>query len=303
MDASTKLVYDNIYSNAVMFLRRAIKELIAHSGDHLEREQAVVACIFIQMSIELGFKAYLIKTCSLSSILLKKHKDQPIQELMEAFEQGKLKTKSFEDLKNIIIADEGLFDEERIQYINDFQDYRNQAVHFHLNLAPGDLFDLRYDLVYMLVHVVIPILTEINMDFETPSEFYENQLDKNDFKTLIKFRPYVEEMKKVAAEHSRLVYNCIECEERTYNVDNEMCYCCNLQFTDFGEYVTCISCKAPRSVIFDHNNIAINDNIMNGLCLNCGERPEVFKCPHCGVARAFYDKRELKMVCCEMAEA
>lgn len=303
MDAQTKVIYDNIYENAVMFLRRAIKELIAKPGEYLDKEHAVAACIFIQIATELGFKAYLIKKKSLSSILLKKHKNQDVNELFKAFEKGELKTKSFEELKNIIIAEDELFDQNRIEYINDFQRYRNQAIHFHLNLVKGDLYDLKYDLVYVLVHVIIPILTEINMDFETPSEFYQKYLDKEDYKTLIKFGPYVDEMKKVAANHSRLVYKCIECDERAYSIDNEICYCCNLQFFDAGEYVTCISCGAYNSIIFDHNNIAINDNIMNGLCLNCDVRPSVFKCPHCEMAIPFYDLAELNGTCytsCEM---
>ncbi len=205
----------------------------------------------------------------------------------------------------MIIADGYLFDEVGIDYINDFQRYRNQAVHFHLGLTNGDLYDLKYDLVYMLVHVIIPTLTEINLEFESPSEFYQNQLDKDDYKTLIKFPPYVSEMKKVAAQHAGLIYNCIECSEKTYSIDNEICYCCNLQFAGFGEYVNCISCMAPKSVIFDHNNIAINDHIMNGLCLNCGDRPSVFKCPTCDIATSFYSKEDLKETCfaitCDMA--
>lgn len=289
-----------------MFLKRAIKEIIATPGDYLPHEQAVVSCIFIQMAIELGFKAYLIKDKSLTIILQQKHIGKPMQEVFDSFVKGELKTKGFEELKRMIIADDQLFDDVGIGYINDFQRYRNQAVHLQLQLVEGDLFDLKYDLVYMLVHVIIPTLTKIDLDYESPSDFYKEHLDKEDFKTLIKFRPYVYEMEKVAAQHSKLVYHCIECDEKTYSVDNEICYCCNLQFFDAGEYVNCISCKAPKSVIFDHNNIAINSNIMNGLCLNCGERPEVFKCPDCGVAAAFYDKTELKETCyksaCEMAD-
>jgi len=31
--------------------------------------------------------------------------------------------------------------------------------------------------------------------------------------------------------------------------------CCNLQFTDAGEYINCIACQKSRSLIFDHHNI------------------------------------------------
>lgn len=303
MNTEIKQIYDKIYGNAVMFLRRAIKELINKQGDVLEREQAVVSCIFIQMAVELGLKAYLIKTKSLESILQGRHKNQFPQDLYRSFESGDLKTKTFEELKRIIVAEGQLFDQTQIDYINQFQRYRNQAVHFNLKLESSDLYDLKYELIYVLVRVIIPILTEINMDFESPSEFYQNNLDKEDYKTLVKYRPYVEEMQKVAAKHAFLVYDCIECGERTYSVDNEMCYCCNLQFADFGEYITCTACKAPRSLIFDHLNIKSNNNIMSGLCLNCQERPQVFKCPDCGIAFPFYAKSELEGTCyskCEM---
>ena len=303
MNEQTKVIYEQIYENAVMFLRKAIKELIAKPGEYLEKEHAVTACLFIQIAIELGFKAYLIRKKTLPSILLKKHKDQSLDELFKIFEKGDLKTKGFEELKQMIIAEGELFDQKRIFYINNFQRYRNQAVHWHLNLAKGDLYDLKYDLVYVLVHVIIPVLTEINLDFETPSEFYQKYLNKEDYKSLIMFKPYVEEMGRVAANNSQWVYRCIECGERTYSVDNEMCYCCNLQFFDAGEYVTCISCNAHKGVIFDHNNILLNDNIMDGLCLNCDVRPSVFKCPHCETAFPFYDLVELDGTCythCEM---
>lgn len=297
MDKESKLIYDRIYENSVMFLRSAIKELITHNSDALENEQAIVSCIFMQMAFELGLKAYLIKTKSLAIILQDKHKNQSIETIYTAFEQGTLKTKSFEDLKKLVIADDELFNQTQIDYINRFQLYRNQAVHFNLNLESSDLYDLKYDLIYVLVYVIISILAEMNMDFESPSEFFDNHLDKEDYKTLISYRPYVEEMEKLAITHARLVYNCIECGERTYSVDNEMCYCCNLQFTDAGEYITCISCKKPQSLIFDHLNIASNGNLMNGLCLNCDERCEVFKCPKCGIAIPFYGKSELDGTC------
>lgn len=303
MDAQTQVIYDRIFDNAVMFLRRAIKELIVHQKDHLEHEQAVVACIFMQMAIELGLKSYLIRTKSVFDILEDKYKNKSISYIANAFQNGTLKTKNFDELKNKVIVEDKLFNTTQKYYLSQFQRYRNQAVHFDLKLHNSDLYDLKYDLIYVLVHIIIAILTEMNMDFESPSEFFNNHLDKADYMTLISYRPYVEEMEKVARQHARLVYKCIECGERTYSVDNEMCYCCNLQFEGFGEYVSCISCEKPRSMIFDHLNIASNDNIMDGLCLNCDERCQVFKCPTCDYTIPFFSKNELKGTCytkCDM---
>lgn len=49
------------------------------------------------------------------------------------------------------------------------------------------------------------------------------------------------------------------------------------------------------AVICDAANIEYNNNMMRGLCLNCGEYTIVYKCPSCG--RFFNMKLEDEYAC------
>lgn len=177
-----------------------------------------------------------------------------------------------------------------------FQRYRNRLIHLNLPLEESDLFDLKYEFIYIIVHVIVTILTEI--DYMSSSDFYEKHLNNDDYKKLIKYKPYVEEMKLVAMKHSNFVYKCPKCNEKSFATDKEICYCCNLQLNGAIECIDCNSCNSPNCIIFDYLNIEINDNIINGLCLNCDETINIFKCPICNSILQFHNNEELENNSC-----
>jgi hypothetical protein len=116
-----------------------------------------------------------------------------------------------------------------------------------------------------------------------PAEQLETSLGA-DFSKWIKYRPYVHAMERLAAENSELVLQCFLCQNRTYGREDGYCYCCGAAGEDYGEFVDCDKCKKEGTVIFDHLNIAFNNNLGSGWCLNCNARTEVYRCPQCTVA-------------------
>jgi hypothetical protein len=252
------------------------------------------------MSLELGLKAFLIKKSGIKTILKENYQPHTIDNIFESFENNTLQTKRYEDLKNHIKQNQlTSFGNNHFDHLTQFQLFRNKIVHLNLNLQPADLYDLKYESIYAIVHLIVPLLSELTFDFETPSEFYAEYLDDSQYKRLIDFPHYVEEMEKVAKEFTGYAYECPECYKHTYSPENGICYCCNLKFIDAAEYLNCKMCAAKKAVIFDPLNIELNANMINGLCLNCGDRPNVFKCPHCDFKRTFYGKDELNDTCFE----
>lgn len=297
MDDKTTKIYETIFDNSILFLKRGINEIVI-SNETLDREQALVSCLFIQMSLELGLKAFLIKESGIKTILMDNYQNRTIDNIFKSFENNTLQTKRYEDLKTHIKVNQlTSFEDTHFHHLSRFQLFRNKLVHLNLNLQPPDLDDLKYESIYAIVHLIVPLLSELNFEFETPSEFYAEHLDDNKYKQLITFPYYVEEMEKIAKEYSGYAYECPECYTKTFSPANGICYCCNLNFIDAAESVNCKLCNAENAVIFDPFNIESNDNMINGLCLNCGDKPNVFKCQNCDFKRTFYGINELKDTC------
>lgn len=299
MTENEEKIYDTIYNNSIIFLKRGIKEtflLTNYTEDEYNVEAGLFSSLFIQMSIELALKAFLIKEKGIKTILQKRYKNKSDEEILNLFTNDKLHTKRFQDLKDIIIKEEYLtgFSENHFVQLDQFQQFRNKIVHLNLFLGNADIYDLRYEITFVIVHIIIPLLTELNIEIETPTEFYAKYLDKTTLSKLLDFPPYVEEMEKLAENFGGNVYYCPECYKKTFSTENNICYCCNLNFKYAVEYVDCPSCNSKKSIVFDCLNIGDNNNIITGLCLNCDTKINVFKCPKCEEAYAYYFEDELK---------
>ena len=293
-----KKIYDTIYNNSVLFLKRGIAEVLSHqdiSDAPLDKETGIISSLFTQMSIELALKAFLIRENGIKSILLNKYNSWTETEIFTAFEENTLHTKIYNDLKQVLIVNKNLawFSENDYSHLEQFQQFRNKLVHLNLFLGEADLYDLKYEIVYVIVHIIVPLLAEISFEFETPTAFYNKYLNKTEYKKLISFRPYVSEMEKLVIDFTGVGYYCPECYKKSYSPVNHLCYCCNLSYEYAVEYTNCPACGAKNSVIFDPHNIEINNHIINGLCLNCETKMQVHKCPKCENKYAFFMKKEL----------
>jgi hypothetical protein len=291
-------IFEQIFSNSMLFLKKAIAELIDSGERDLLNDQAVLVTLYTQLSAELAMKAYLISEGEIKTVLRANLSNKSDAELQALFGENNLLTRSFQELKEHLRDNHQLvFDSKDIAHLDTFQLYRNKIVHFNLYLEEPELRDLKFQAIYIIVHVVAKFLSQIDLLFDTPSDFYRECLPDTLFKDLIKYRPYKNEMCKIAKAYTGFNYECPECFTRAYSPSNDLCYCCGLDFTDQAEYVNCNVCNAKNAVIFDGMNIEYNENQMFGRCMNCDNKCDVFKCPNCGSKKAFHFKEELADTC------
>ena len=161
MDDKTLEIYKAIFNNSILFLKRGIDEII-NSAQELTKEQFVVSCLFIQTSLELGLKAFLVKEKGIKAILKNGHQNQTVDSIFNSFENNDLRTKTYNDLKKLILENEiTLFGEIHFEHLTRFQKFRNNLVHLNLSFSSTDLQNLKYESIFALVHLIIPLLSEI----------------------------------------------------------------------------------------------------------------------------------------------
>ncbi|MFK4390435.1 hypothetical protein CN563_02760 [Bacillus sp. AFS026049] len=278
--------------NSIVFLKRGIYELKNETDDNnkLSKEGAKFSYIFLQTSLELACKAYLVKNNSIQSILKKRKSDGDILsdvEIEKRMNDNELNFIKFENTKPLI---RGIMNEEKIELIEKFQSMRNKIIHFDVDLSEADLLDINYDCIYFIVHVLLPMLNEDTDDFfiPTPSDKYKNILSEAEFLDLINLPLYVERMYFEAKKESRNVYKCPMCWRESFGVQESRCYCCGFWDEVQLGYTDCFYCGAKNSVAYDVLNLGYNGNyIWKTTCLNCEENCSVYVCKNCEQAYSF----------------
>lgn len=283
MDVESE-VYEAVKSNSLIFLNKGLKELASHNDfkdTPLDIELVTISVSLLQISFDLALNAYSIEKLGLRSILWKKDTNLTDVEIYNRFQSNELETKNFNKLLEDLQLITQIFDEDALYHIKLFQKIRNKLVHLHCNLHEEDRYDLKYELIYFISHVLVWLISTSD-EFYTTSQILENYIDDEAYKKLISFQPYIDEMEKIAKQESTNVYKCFYCDQNTFATDMDLCYTCNY---DFGDqlFADCGICKAEGSVIYDHLNIDINNNEARGLCLNCDEDDIYYKCPECEI--------------------
>ncbi len=273
-----------VRDNAWLFLRRAIVELISHddsSDDGLSQENAIITTTLVQMSFELALVAYFLEIDGIYALTKDADSSLPEAELWDKYYKNELKTKSFNALKNLA-SDRNIFLKETdVDLVDEFQKIRNKLIHLNYEFDAGDLYDIKYDLTYFIVKVVIPVLTREEVK---PSESIAGKIGRGDFKKLINFPPYAGEMHSIAKESSLYVYRCIHCDHDSLATESgiKYCYSCNEDFSLLG-FIDCPYCKSKRSMIYDSLNIGMqHDRAIKGRCLQCYSDDIVYECVKCG---------------------
>lgn len=298
-----KEAYKQLYNNAIVFLKDGIERLVNKdkgNEDYIDHDLLTLTCSSFQISLELAIKALIIERAGIRSTLNNKQQTLSDSEIEKLFKENKLKTLDFDVQKNFIKSKNYIQDLEKDDFetIDEFQVYRNRIVHFSYKFYEGDLFDLKYDIIYYLIHVIFKVLLSKRHQDERPSEFLEYTLGGDLHKKLIKYPPYVYAMERLAKENSKKVFTCIVCNNRTLSQEEDYCYCCNFISYDFT-MINCDYCKEKRSVIYDNLNIRLNHNEARGLCLNCGEDGIIYECPECGFAYNIETNYRDKCICKE----
>ncbi|PKA23951.1 hypothetical protein CH381_23120 [Leptospira sp. mixed culture ATI2-C-A1] len=270
--------------NAKVFLRNAISILIKNNENTINYDDAILSSIFIHSSVELAIKSIITKKENFRKILNNKNVDKLSEDdLRNKFKNNNLKVKEFDNLKNYIKSSPKVFkiSKEKIAYIEKFQKYRNKLTHLHYNFSEEELTELKSDLVYIIVHVIIFLLCDIKE--VSHYDFYQNELDSNSFLKLISNPLYKDSMVNFAITQTETIWYCLICDNKTLNPVSKYCYTCAMNFNDsitFG-FINCKYCKSNKSVVYDKLNIRINNNTTKALCLNCREDTYIYECPEC----------------------
>ena len=295
MTTEEEKIYTIVKNNSFIFFKDFIERITAkdnHKEDFISNDLIVLSFSSLQISLELAMKSLMLKKRGLRSLI-----DASItksdNELYLDFKNNNLKVKRFEQIKiftkqNNLVDD---LDEDDFEIITQFQKYRNGIVHFSYGFEDGDYYDLKYDIIYFVVNILIKILS-CDEDLK-PSEFLEYNLGKTYHKRLTNYLPYISAMNKMAKIASEKVYTCIHCENETYSKDEDYCYLCNI-YNDPEYFINCSVCENKRSVIFDGLNLENNDFSTNAKCLNCHNKTEVFMCQECEM---IFDKYENLKMC------
>ena len=281
-------IYSQLQKNAILFLKDGIGRLITndnHSSDYITNELLTLTCTSFQISLELAIKALIVENDGIRAIADNKLKTLSDEEIKHIISEGNFKTQEFDNQKNFIKS-KGYIPEltkEEFKIIDEFQIYRNRIVHFTYSFKEADLYDLKYDVIYYLIHIILKILLSKKRLDIRPSEYFETILGHKLYDSLKLYPPYIMAMESFAKSNSLKVFNCISCSNKSFNRDENYCYICNF-YSDQFNLIDCDYCGESECVIYDNLNISLNSNEGRGECLNCKGVGTIYECPVCGCA-------------------
>jgi hypothetical protein len=148
------------------------------------------------MALELAIASYLIKHNGLRSILVKSEQLTDDQ-IREKWSNNELRTKIFEEYK-LLLADKhpGIF--SVFEGIVDlFQNSHNKIMHLHYRFDDSDLYDLKFESTFVLIHAVSCFLFED--DFNHSSNI-ASLLSADTFHKLIHSPSYQHQVEKIAKQ-------------------------------------------------------------------------------------------------------
>ncbi len=277
-----------VTDNSFLFLKEALGRLLERDCEYqeIDNELLTLTCAELQIALELAVRATIIRKIGIAGVLKEDQKRLSEEEIYKHYKNKTLKLEDFDKLKNFLKKKNltSLVKKE-FHEIDRFQLYRNKIVHFACAFSDDDLFNLRDDILYYIVHVVLVLLSEDTKD-ESPTDYLQRKLSYDFYQRLKKYTPYIRAMERYASKMTDPVWTCIGCFNRTYSPEYDYCYVCGYETLIGYRRVDCASCGTKNSVIYDHLDIHNegNHHRMNGMCLDCEEKTEVFECPECGEA-------------------
>lgn len=282
----TDIMKNGILNNSILFMKKAVEQLTLSNDTVISTEGAVLASVYIQLSLELAIKACVLSKEGILAILENKYSNESEGKLLEKLEKNDVRTREFDSLKKHVKGDAEKYKltKDDIRIIDKFQKYRNKLVHMNYNFSDEELNSIKVDLTYIVTHVIIVLLSDDKGSL--PSEFHRVHLSPSQYNKLVQFPLFVSAMNElVKHKYSNALY-CPICSSFTLTPTKSTCYCCLWEFDDpkILGFIDCDYCDMSESVFYDRLNIAINANIINGLCLNCRNKVIVYECPKCSSA-------------------
>ena len=268
--------------NAIIFLNEAVRFI---NLGIKERKNMVLAIVNIQLAVELSMKASIVAFYGIRRVLIDKQAKMTDFEIEQLFRENKLKVREYDSLKNFLKSndkDEERYKFEKIQYkyMERFQNYRNQILHSSYFFSDKECEEMEKDLLYVLMHIIGVLMSDRTDD--EYREFVQEYLDYNEYSKLMKNPIYNRELQVFLERYYDKLYTCPYCGTKTVT-PNRYCARCLTNFNVSNEIYAFVKCGycGEEMVICDAANIECNNNMIRGLCLNCGEDTVVYKCPEC----------------------
>lgn len=284
-----KKIYKTLINNAFLFLSETLLRLLdrdLEGSGKMDTNLLTLTCAELQISLELAIRATLVHSRGIKCILKSNQANLSESEIEDLYANNALIVTEFDKQKNFLKSQNiSRLTKEEFKEIDRFQVYRNKIVHFSCEFTDEQLVELRNEVLYYIVHVVLVLLADTSTG-ETPAEYLQSKLGLKFYKQVMAYHPYVKAMEKFAAKNANPVWTCIGCFHRTYSPKDDYCYICGYETLAGYRRVDCGACGTKDSVIYDDWNIHNpgNHHFMHGKCLNCEEDTEVFECPVCGEA-------------------
>jgi hypothetical protein len=107
-----------------------------------------------------------------------------------------------------------------------FQKSRNKLMHLHFRFGTNDLYDLKFESTFVLIHTVSHFIFEDNFDH---SNNISSLLLGDAWSKLFNFPPYQYYVERLPREYSDLVLRCPICDQRAFSDWELKCFSCTYE--------------------------------------------------------------------------
>ena len=301
-----KFEYEELEKKVFLLLRNNFNSFFRHAVEHLTSEDneynRTMYVFSIQAALETLVKIYVLFQYGVLVILdfAQSHevnyKPKTQEYLLDLLNKKKLKTREYNELKQIILDDLD-FTESDKNLISDFQKLRNQIAHMGTDSIESDFINKVNFLIARVFN---------DLDFkESISENYEMEntlekiLGKDLFSKYIRKSNIIYETEKYVTDNNdeHNICYCLECGNKTSIYDSYSgdikCYLCGYKVNKYyADVMECPNCFR-KSLYFDVLNTTC-DNSTTGNCPCCGSS---FSIARCGICEGFYIPDVTKCCC------
>lgn len=284
-----KKIYNTLINNSFLFLSETLKRLLdkdSIGNGKTDTNLITITCAELQISLELAIRATLVHSFGVKSILKSNQASLTETEIETLYGKNALKVTDFDKQKNLLKTHNvSRLTKKEFKEIDRFQVYRNKIVHFSCEFTNTQLTELRDEVLYYIVHVVLVLLADTSTG-ETPAEYLQSKLGFEFYERVMAYHPYVKAMEQYAKKCANPIWTCVGCFHRTYSPECDLCYCCGYETLTGYSRVDCGFCGTKKSVIYDNLDIHNegNHHTMHGFCMKCEKDTYVYEYPVCGVA-------------------
>lgn len=285
--------YEELEKKVFILLRNNFNSFFKHAIEHLiseDNEYNRTMYIFsIQSALEILVKIYVLFQYGVLVILdfAQSHevnyKPKTQEYLLDLLNKKKLKTREYNELKQIILDDLD-FTESDKNLISDFQKLRNQIAHMGTDSIESDFIN-KVNFLIARVFNALGFKEKISDNYDMENTL-EKVLGKDLFCKYINKTDIIKETEKYVADNTEEenIFYCLECGNKTTVYDPSCgdlkCYLCGYKVnTYYADVMQCPNCFR-KSLYYDVLNTTA-DNNTEGNCPCCGSHFTIARCDFC----------------------